>query len=256
MTIEKLAVIGGGAWGTALAQAAAQGGRETLLWALEDDVVTAVNRIHENPLYLKGIKLDPAVRAALETSIERARTVHADQRRTDVVTQVVSGGVVTERFVPVRRVGLYAPGGLAVYPSSVIMNVVPAQIAGVESLVIASPPQSDPDGPFHGLPHPTILAAAELLGVDEVWAVGGAQAAQAGPQAAGLRGPGGGGEFVVALAAGGGARGLRGVGGRGGEVGWWWGCFAGEDGRGGVSVDGGFGAGLVAVWWVGPGVLD
>ena len=63
MTIEKLAVIGGGAWGTALAQVAAQGGRETLLWALEDDVVTAVNRIHENPVYLKGIKLDPAIRA-------------------------------------------------------------------------------------------------------------------------------------------------------------------------------------------------
>jgi glycerol-3-phosphate dehydrogenase (NAD(P)+) len=63
MKIEKLAVIGGGAWGTALAQVAAQGGRETLLWALEDDVVTAVNRIHENPVYLKGIKLDPAIRA-------------------------------------------------------------------------------------------------------------------------------------------------------------------------------------------------
>ena len=63
MTIERLAVIGGGAWGTALAQVAAQGGRETMLWALEDDVVTAVNRIHENPVYLKGIKLDPTIRA-------------------------------------------------------------------------------------------------------------------------------------------------------------------------------------------------
>jgi histidinol dehydrogenase len=116
--------------------------------------------------------LDPAVRAALETSIERARTVHADQRRSDVVTQVAAGGVVTQRFVPVRRVGLYAPGGLAVYPSSVVMNVVPAQEAGVESLVVASPPQAE----HGGLPHPTILAAAALLGVDEVWAVGGAQA--------------------------------------------------------------------------------
>ena len=117
-------------------------------------------------------QLDPAVREALETSIGRARTVHADQRRTDVVTQVVPGGVVSERFVPVRRVGLYAPGGLAVYPSSVVMNVVPAQAAGVESLVVASPPQAE----HGGLPHPTILAAAALLGVDEVWAVGGAQA--------------------------------------------------------------------------------
>lgn len=115
--------------------------------------------------------LDPDVRAALETSIERARTVHDEQRRPDVVTRVVPGGTVTERFVPVRRVGLYAPGGLAVYPSSVIMNVVPAQAAGVESLVVASPAQAE----FGGRPHPTILAAAALLGVDEVWAVGGAQ---------------------------------------------------------------------------------
>jgi histidinol dehydrogenase len=116
--------------------------------------------------------LDPQVRAALETSVERARKVHADQRRTDIVTKVVPGGTVTERFVPVRRVGLYAPGGLAVYPSSVIMNVVPAQEAGVESLVVVSPPQAE----HGGLPHPTILAAAALLGVEEVWAVGGAQA--------------------------------------------------------------------------------
>ena len=116
--------------------------------------------------------LEPAVRAALEVSIERARKVHADQRRADIVTDVVPGGTVTERFVPVRRVGLYAPGGLAVYPSSVIMNVVPAQEAGVESLVLASPPQAE----HGGLPHPTILAAAALLGVTEVWAVGGAQA--------------------------------------------------------------------------------
>ncbi|QGK72338.1 histidinol dehydrogenase [Allosaccharopolyspora coralli] len=117
-------------------------------------------------------ELDPQVRAALEDSIARARAVHADQRRTDTTTQVVPGGTVTERWVPVARVGLYAPGGLAVYPSSVVMNVVPAQMAGVESLVVCSPPQAE----FGGLPHPTILAAAALLEVDEVWAVGGAQA--------------------------------------------------------------------------------
>jgi histidinol dehydrogenase len=117
-------------------------------------------------------QLDPAVRAALEESITRARKVHAEQRRTDVTTTVVDGGTVTEKWVPVERVGLYAPGGLAVYPSTVVMNVVPAQIAGVGSLVVCSPPQAG----FAGLPHPTILAAAELLGVDEVWAVGGAQA--------------------------------------------------------------------------------
>ncbi|WP_116051616.1 histidinol dehydrogenase [Amycolatopsis palatopharyngis] len=117
-------------------------------------------------------ELDPGVREALEESISRARKVHADQRRPDVTTQVVEGGTVTERWVPVARVGLYAPGGLAVYPSSVVMNVVPAQAAGVESLVVCSPPQAE----FGGLPHPTILAAAALLEVDEVWAAGGAQA--------------------------------------------------------------------------------
>ncbi len=116
--------------------------------------------------------VDPTVREALETSIARARAVHADQRRTDTTTQVVPGGTVTERWVPVARVGLYAPGGLAVYPSSVIMNVVPAQTAGVDGLVVCSPPQAE----FGGRPHPLILAAAALLGVDEVWAVGGAQA--------------------------------------------------------------------------------
>ncbi|MFJ4657665.1 histidinol dehydrogenase [Nocardia sp. NPDC088792] len=117
-------------------------------------------------------ELDPAVRAALEVAIERTRKVHNDQRRTDKTTRVVPGGTVTERWVPVERVGLYVPGGNAVYPSSVVMNVVPAQAAGVESLVVASPPQAQ----FAGLPHPTILAAAKLLGVTEVWAVGGAQA--------------------------------------------------------------------------------
>jgi histidinol dehydrogenase len=117
-------------------------------------------------------ELDADVRVALEESITRARKVHAGQRREDVTTTVVEGGTVTERWVPVERVGLYAPGGLAVYPSTVVMNVVPAQIAGVDTLVLCSPPQAE----FGGLPHPTILAAAELLGVDEVWAVGGAQA--------------------------------------------------------------------------------
>ncbi|ULE32651.1 histidinol dehydrogenase [Mycobacterium sp. IDR2000157661] len=115
------------------------------------------------------------VRAALEVAIERARAVHADQRRTDTTTTLAPGATVTERWVPVERVGLYVPGGNAVYPSSVVMNVVPAQTAGVDSLVIASPPQASVQGAFHGLPHPTILAAAALLGVDEVWAVGGAQ---------------------------------------------------------------------------------
>ncbi|MEU2182990.1 histidinol dehydrogenase [Streptomyces thermolilacinus] len=117
-------------------------------------------------------ELDPAVRAGLEESIRRARIVHREQRRTTHTTQVVPGGTVTEKWVPVERVGLYAPGGRSVYPSSVIMNAVPAQEAGVESIALASPPQKE----FGGLPHPTILAACALLGVDEVYAVGGAQA--------------------------------------------------------------------------------
>ncbi|SDQ41685.1 histidinol dehydrogenase [Actinopolyspora saharensis] len=129
-------------------------------------------RVPDEELHRALEELDPAVRAALEVSVERARAVHADQRRTEVTTEVAEGGTVTERWVPVSRVGLYAPGGLAVYPSSVVMNVVPAQEAGVESLVVCSPPQVE----FGGRPHPTILAAAALLGVDEVWAVGGAQA--------------------------------------------------------------------------------
>ncbi|WP_174184640.1 histidinol dehydrogenase [Nocardia barduliensis] len=136
-----------------------------------DGVIPPTVRVPAAELEAALERLDPAVRAALEESIARARTVHADQRRTDKTTEVVPGGTVTERWVPVERVGLYVPGGNAVYPSSVVMNVVPAQTAGVGSLVVASPPQAR----FGGLPHPTILAAARLLEVDEVWAVGGAQ---------------------------------------------------------------------------------
>ena len=116
--------------------------------------------------------LDPAVRAALELSISRLRIVHSDQVRSDTETIVVDGGAVTEKWIPVDRVGLYVPGGRAVYPSSVMMNVIPAQIAKVASIAVASPPQKD----FGGLPHPTILATCALLGITEVYAVGGAQA--------------------------------------------------------------------------------
>jgi histidinol dehydrogenase len=137
-----------------------------------DGVRLTTTRVPVGELSKALAGLDPKVRAALEVSIERARKVHREQRRTDHTTQVVPGGTVTERWVPVERVGLYVPGGRAVYPSSVVMNVVPAQEAGVESLAVTSPPQAD----FGGLPHPTILAACALLGVDEVYAVGGAQA--------------------------------------------------------------------------------
>lgn len=117
-------------------------------------------------------ELDPAIREALEESAARVRRVDSAHRRDEDTVQVVPGGTVTQRWVPVRRVGLYVPGGRAVLPSSVVMNVVPAQVAGVEQIVLASPPQKE----FGGLPHPTILAACALLGVTEVIAAGGAQA--------------------------------------------------------------------------------
>jgi len=116
--------------------------------------------------------LDPEVRAALDETIRRVRTVHAAQRPQDFTVELAPGAQVRQRWIPVRRVGLYVPGGLAVYPSSVIMNVVAAQEAGVTSLAVASPPQKDRDG----LPDPVVLATCALLGVDEVYAVGGAQA--------------------------------------------------------------------------------
>ncbi|MCA0292749.1 MAG: histidinol dehydrogenase [Actinobacteria bacterium] len=133
-------------------------------------------RVPAGALAVALAQLDPDVRAALEVAIERARRVHADQARTDTTTQVSAGGTVTERWVPVDRVGLYVPGGRAVYPSSVVMNVVPAQIAGVASFAVASPPQKENTGDLVGYPHPTILAACALLGVEEIYAMGGAQA--------------------------------------------------------------------------------
>jgi len=129
-------------------------------------------RVKQSDLDSALANLDPAVRSALELSATRIRKVHEDQRRTDKTTKVVEGGVVTERWIPVDRVGLYVPGGRAVYPSSVLMNVIPAQIAEVSSIAVASPPQKE----FGGLPHPTILAACALLGIKEVYAIGGAQA--------------------------------------------------------------------------------
>ena len=117
-------------------------------------------------------ELDPKIKAALIDAIARVQKVHEHQRRSDTIVTVAPGGTVSERWLPVQRVGLYVPGGVYVYPSSVIMNVVPAQIAGVASLVVCSPPQKE----FGGWPHPTILAACALLGVTEVYAAGGSQA--------------------------------------------------------------------------------
>ena len=149
-------------------------GAEAVLEASErfDGIRPAHLRVPAAELERALAELDPQIRSALEESIARVRAVDAAQVRPAETVEVVPGGTVTQRWVPVRRVGLYVPGGRAVLPSSVVMNVVPAQAAGVEQIVLASPPQKE----FGGLPHPTILAACALLGVTEVLAAGGAQA--------------------------------------------------------------------------------
>ena len=128
-------------------------------------------RVPEQVIQAAVEGLDPQVKAAIEVSIERVRKVHAEQKPATHTTALGPDATVTEVFRPVERVGLYVPGGKAVYPSSVIMNTVPAQEAGASTLVVASPPQKE----FGGFPHPTVLATCAILGVDEVWAVGGAQ---------------------------------------------------------------------------------
>ncbi len=139
-----------------------------------DGVRPAHLRVPAEALARAADELDPAIRDALSEAIRRVRAAHAAQVPWGGTVAVAPGARVRQRYVPVRRVGLYVPGGLAVYPSSVVMNVVPAQAAGVVSLAVASPPQRDT-----GLPHPLVLAACALLDVDEVYAVGGAQAVAA-----------------------------------------------------------------------------
>lgn len=142
-------------------------------WSVKLDGVSAPQlRVPQDVIDSALANLDSDVVESLQEAIRRVRIVHEHQRRTETSVEVADGGVVTERWVPVNRVGLYVPGGRAVYPSSVVMNVVPAQIAGVSSIAVVSPPQKDNDG----WPHPTILAACALLGVTEVYSVGGAQA--------------------------------------------------------------------------------
>lgn len=137
-----------------------------------DQVTQGALRVPAAALEEAANTLDPAVKQGLEIAIERTRAFAAAQRPDDKSIEVAPGAHLTNRWTPVRRAGIYVPGGLAVYPSSVIMNTVPAQAAGVDSIVLCTPPQKE----FDGLPHPTILAAAHLLGITEVWAIGGAQA--------------------------------------------------------------------------------
>ncbi|SDT03802.1 histidinol dehydrogenase [Actinopolymorpha singaporensis] len=137
-----------------------------------DDVELTDIRVPKSALEQALRELDPDVRAAFEESIRRLRAVSEAELERDTEVRVVPGGTVTQRLVPFRRVGVYIPGGVAPLASSVVMNVVPAQVAGVESVALASSPQKE----YGGLPHPTVLAVAELLGVDEVYAAGGVAA--------------------------------------------------------------------------------
>jgi histidinol dehydrogenase len=137
-----------------------------------DGVDLATTRVPPQALDASLAGLDPRVRQALEEAIRRTRRVHGAQLPAETATQVTDGLTVTGRFVPVGRAGVYVPGGLVAYPSSVVMNIVPAQAAGVASIAVASPPQAA----HGGLPHPSVLAACALLGVTEVHAAGGAQA--------------------------------------------------------------------------------
>lgn len=137
-----------------------------------DGVMPSELRVPQEKIQGALLALNPNLRSILEEAIRRVRIVHREQVRGVTTVRVVDGGEIEERWVPVDRVGLYVPAGKAVYPSSVIMNVVPAQIAGVKSLALASPPQKDNDG----WPDNLILATCALLGVDEIYAMGGAQA--------------------------------------------------------------------------------
>jgi histidinol dehydrogenase len=137
-----------------------------------DGVELDATRVPAAALTSALAELDPGVRAALTEAARRAKMVHRAQLPAETWTAVAAGSTVTERYLPVDRAGVYVPGGLVAYPSSVLMNVIPAQTAGVPEIAVASPPQPQ----FGGLPHPAILAACELLGISEVHAVGGAQA--------------------------------------------------------------------------------
>lgn len=137
-----------------------------------DRVTPASVRVPEAEISAAIAAMDPGLRAAIEESIRRQRAASEAQLHDTTVTSFGDGARVIQRWRPVRRVGLYVPGGKAVYPSSVIMNVVPAQVAGVGQIAVASPAQSDHAGSIH----PLILAVCGLLGVTHVFAMGGAGA--------------------------------------------------------------------------------
>ncbi|WP_158864653.1 histidinol dehydrogenase [Leifsonia sp. AG29] len=137
-----------------------------------DGVVPESVRVPQSQIDAAVEALAAPVRAALEEAIDRVRRATAVQVPPPAETVIRPGATIVQRWQPVERAGLYVPGGKAVYPSSVVMNAVPAQVAGVTSVALASPPQRQ----FGGAVHPVILGAAGLLGIDEVYAMGGAGA--------------------------------------------------------------------------------
>ncbi|MEO7124970.1 MAG: histidinol dehydrogenase, partial [Nakamurella sp.] len=156
-----------------LAEVKARGAAAVLDFAEKFDHVRPTSlRVPADVIAAAEKSLDPTLRSALTEAIRRARLGHSAQLPIEKVTEIVPGGTVTQRWIPVGRVGLYVPGGLAPLSSSVVMNVVPAQVAGVGEIAVASPPQQSNGG----WPDATVLAACSLLGVTEVYAAGGAQA--------------------------------------------------------------------------------
>jgi len=145
-------------------------GRDALVEIASRDGVEVTDlRVPAEALADALARLDPDLRAAFAESARRLRAVSEAEVDTEPRVEVAPGGTVTQRLVPYQRIGLYIPGGLAPLASSVLMNVVPAQVAGVDSIAVASPAQKE----YAGLPHPTILAVCALLGVEEVYAIGG-----------------------------------------------------------------------------------
>ncbi len=137
-----------------------------------DKIRPSALRVPQNEIDKALTEMSLDVVSALKEAIKRTQVVHQSQIRKETKTEVVKEGIVSQRFIPVQRVGLYVPGGNAVYPSSVVMNVVPAQVAGVASIAVASPAQKE----NNGWPNKTILAACKLLGINEIYSAGGAQA--------------------------------------------------------------------------------
>ena len=137
-----------------------------------DKIRPSALRVPQNEIDKALAEMSADVVSALKEAIKRTQVVHQSQIRQETKTEVVKEGIVSQRFIPVQRVGLYVPGGNAVYPSSVVMNVVPAQVAGVASIAVASPAQKE----NNGWPNKTILAACKLLGINEIYSAGGAQA--------------------------------------------------------------------------------